>query len=72
MNAPTERMQILKTLTEERNSKPCPKCGALNNCAMDAGHSINNCWCISYPLIEFDFNSTTCLCRTCLTMVDTI
>lgn len=48
----------------------CPKCGAPNNCAIEAGKSISACWCISRPVIKGADYKDSCLCRDCLKLLE--
>jgi hypothetical protein len=60
-------MDVMKEIGR-RTQPVCPRCGTNPSCAVEAGKSINTCWCVHQKLPESlrDEKATACYCRRCL------
>ena len=67
-----ERMKLLEELQYRTCTHACPSCGKPSYCAMEAGKSINACWCIGVevqwgqPSPPSEVMGDSCLCKECI------
>lgn len=59
-------MHTLDKLKKQKYTHKCPECGSDTYCAMEAGKSINTCWCLTMEEKEYDVKHDKCLCKKCL------